>query len=254
MKASLSSLFIVLSCAVHAQDILILGEVHDNPDHHAIQAEKVAALMPKAVVYEMLTPKQADGVILTNVGDPGALEKELKWHGSGWPDFSLYSPIFEASPNAKVYGAGLPREEARAAVSGGISEIFGEESEAYGLDQPLPQHEQEKREALQLSAHCDALPEEMLPGMVEVQRLRDAKLARAVKRALDETGGPVALITGNGHARKDWGVPFFLQQVLPDADVSVLGQTEDNIPLAGGFDSVISSPAVDRPDPCDAFK
>jgi uncharacterized iron-regulated protein len=105
-----------------------------------------------------------------------------------------------------------------------------------------------------MAAHCDALPEDMLPGMVAVQRLRDAVLARAVIRALEETGGPVAVITGNGHARRDWGVPAVLSEVAPDLDVWVLGQTEEDRPLEGGFDTVKSAPAAERPDPCAAFQ
>jgi uncharacterized iron-regulated protein len=94
----------------------------------------------------------------------------------------------------------------------------------------------------------------MLPGMVEVQRLRDAVLARAVVQAVEETGGPVAVITGNGHARRDRGVPAYLGRIAPDLEVFVLGQTEDGAPLEGGFDEVVSAPAVDRPDPCAAFQ
>ena len=84
-----------------------------------------------------------------------------------------------------------------------------------------------------MQAHCDALPEDMLPGMVAVQRLRDAVLARAVVRAMDDTGGPVAVITGNGHARRDWGMPAMLARAAPDLDVWVLGQTEEDQPAGG---------------------
>jgi len=107
---------------------------------------------------------------------------------------------------------------------------------------------------VQRAAHCDALPEEILPGMVAVQRLRDAVLARAVVQAVEATGGPVAMITGNGHARIDWGVPSYLARVAPDLEVWTLGQTEEAQALDGGFDEVVSAPAVDRPDPCAAFQ
>jgi uncharacterized iron-regulated protein len=137
---------------------------------------------------------------------------------------------------------------------GGLAESFGDGAATYGLTEPLPETEQAAREALQMAAHCDALPEEMLPGMVAVQRLRDAVLARAVVQAMEETGGPVAVITGNGHARRDRGVPSYLGRVAPDLEVFVLGQTEDGAPLQGGFDEVVSTPAVDRPDPCAAFR
>jgi uncharacterized iron-regulated protein len=254
MRALLATIALTLSCAAHAQDILILGEVHDNPAHHLEQADRVAALQPKAVVYEMLTPEQAYGEALAHIEDAQELADHLNWAAGGWPDFALYHPIFLAAPDARVYGAGLPRDAARAAMSGGIGELFGDEAALYGLDVPLPEDQQQAREALQFAAHCDALPKDMLPGMVFIQRLRDAKLARAVVRAYEETGGPVALITGNGHARQDWGVPTYLARVIPAAEVKVIGQTEDDIPLEGGYDLVLSAPAVERPDPCAAFQ
>jgi uncharacterized iron-regulated protein len=39
--------------------IVILGEVHDNPAHHVVQAEAIAALNPRAVVFEMLSAQDA---------------------------------------------------------------------------------------------------------------------------------------------------------------------------------------------------
>ena len=255
MKAFLyASLLTALSCAAQAQDILILGEVHDNPAHHAVQAEKVSALAPKALVFEMLTPDQTDGDVMPTGSDQQTLATRFDWADSGWPDFAMYYPIFAAAPSAQVYGAGVPREDAYESLQGGVPAIFGDEAADYGLDVPLPPDQQDAREALQMSAHCDALPQDMLGGMVDIQRLRDAELARVALRALSDTGGPVAVITGNGHARRDWGMPAYLARVAPDLEVQVIGQTEDDSPLEGGFDAVLSAPSVERPDPCDAFK
>jgi uncharacterized iron-regulated protein len=237
-----------------SQDVAILGEVHDNPAHHAEQAAQVARLQPAAIVFEMLSEAQAERVTPALRADAEALGAALGWAESGWPDFSMYHPIFTAAPEAAVYGALVPRDAARAAFDAGPAEAFGPEAARYGLDRTLDPVEQATREAMQMAAHCDALPEDMLPGMVAVQRLRDAVLARAVIRALEETGGPVAVITGNGHARRDWGVPAVLSEVAPDLDVWVLGQTEEDRPLEGGFDTVKSAPAAERPDPCAAFQ
>lgn len=253
MKALLIPFTVLLSCAAHAQDILVLGEVHDNPAHHLVQAEKIAALAPRAVVFEMLTQDQAKGGTL-DVSDAATLEAVLGWQDSGWPDFAMYYPIFSAAPGARVYGAGLPRADARRAMEEGVAALFGPEAAAYGLDRPLPETEQAAREALQFAAHCEALPEEMLPAMVDIQRLRDARLAQTALEALRDTGGPVAVITGNGHARRDWGVPAYLARIAPEAAVTVIGQTEEGAPLDGGFDLVLSSPSVARPDPCEAFR
>lgn len=244
----------MMSCAANAQDIVVLGEVHDNPAHHRVQAEEVTKLEPRALVFEMLTADQARGQVLDDVGDPAALEAALGWADSGWPDFAMYYPIFAAAPLAQVYGAGVPRADAMAAMQGGLVSVFGPEAEAYELTTPLPEAQQEARNALQMAAHCNAMPPEMLPQMVDIQRLRDASLARAALQALADTGGPVAVITGNGHARMDWGVPAYLMRLAPELDVLALGQTEDGAPLEGGFSQTLSSAGVDRPDPCEAFK
>lgn len=254
MIARLTFAILALASAVQAQDVLVLGEVHDNPAHHLAQAREVERFAPAAIIFEMLTAEQANGEVMPQVANAEALSEHLRWGDSGWPDFALYHPIFTAAPAARIFGAGVSREAAFAAVGEGIASVFAGDASAYGLDQPLSEAQQEAREALQFAAHCDALPAEMLPGMVDVQRLRDAELARVTLEAFEATGGPVAVITGNGHARRDWGVPSYLARVAPDLDVMVIGQTEDGTPLRGTFDKVLSAPAIDRPDPCEAFK
>jgi len=235
-------------------DIVVLGEVHDNPAHHAVQAEAVTALAPRAIVFEMLTEAQAARVSDDNLQDPDALAKALDWSASGWPDFAMYYPIFAAARGASVYGAAVPREETRNAMRIGIPRAFGAGAEVYGLTAELDAEELADRLNLQMAAHCNALPLELLPGMVDLQRLRDAVLARAALAALAETGGPVAVITGNGHARKDWGLPAYVARIAPDVSLFSLGQSEDGMPPQGGFDLVLDAPGVDRPDPCLAFR
>lgn len=239
---------------IDTAQVVLLGEVHDNPHHHARQAELVAGLKPAALVFEMLTPEQAARVTPERRGDTGALGEALGWAQGGWPDFAMYYPIFAAAPEAAIYGAAVPRAAARAAMKRGVAESFGEEAGLYGLDRPLEAGTQAEREAFQHAAHCEALPGEMLPVMVGLQRLRDATLAQAALRALDDTGGPVVVITGNGHARRDWGVPADLARVRPGLAVFALGQSEAGGAAEGVFDRVEQSPGVERDDPCAVFQ
>jgi uncharacterized iron-regulated protein len=138
-------------------------------------------------------------------------------------------------------------------VKQGVAKAFGPDAAAYGLTTPLPPAQQKDREELQRIAHCNALPEAMLPGMVAVQRLRDAELARTALEAFDAAGGPVAVITGNGHARRDGAVPTIIGLVRPDLSVFALGQSEAG-EIEGEFDAIADSPPADRPDPCEAFR
>lgn len=245
---------VILPFPVFAQDVLILGEVHDNPAHHETQAARVAQFAPAALVFEMLTPEQAGGVTPATRKTMDALSDALDWSESGWPDFAMYYPIFMAAPDAKIYGAQVPRDVARAALESGFTESFSGDPDRFGLTDPLPDAQQKQREAMQMAAHCDALPEDLLPAMVDIQRLRDAELARATVTAMQDTGGPVAVITGNGHARRDWGIPTHLERVAPDLDVHVVGQSEGGKALDGFFDEVVTADPVKRPDPCAAFQ
>jgi uncharacterized iron-regulated protein len=217
--------------------IYVLGEVHDNPAHHAMQGELIERIAPTAVVLEMLTEAQAARLGPDAPRDPAALDALLGWAEAGWPDIAIYLPVFEASDAPILGAAGEP---------GDLS--------AYGLDAPLPPAEQEAREALQAAAHCDALPEDLLPRFVARQRAIDAQFADRTLAALDRFGPPVVLVTGNGHARRDWGVPAAIARVRPEVAVVVVVQGEDGSVPPGG-DLVLDAPGVaGRPDPCAAFR
>lgn len=225
-------------------DVVILGEVHDNPVHHANQTRAVAAIQPRALVFEMLTEAQAEGYV---AGDQAGVEASLAW---SWGDFPMYYPIFAAVPEALVFGGDPGRDEVRRAVGEGAAAVFGEGAAQYGLTEAHPQ--QAAMEAEQQTAHCNALPEDALSGMVEAQRLRDAAFARAVIAAHKAAGGPVVLITGSGHARLD-AVPAMLALAAPDLKVLTIGQTEapqDDAP----YDMWLVADPPERDDPCAAFK
>jgi uncharacterized iron-regulated protein len=93
----------------------------------------------------------------------------------------------------------------------------------------------------------------VLPGMVEAQRLRDAALARAALEAMTATGGPVVVITGNGHARRDLGIPSVLALAAPKLRVLSIGQLEGSAGQDQPFDLWVVTGTVARGDPCAAF-
>ena len=176
----------VIAAQTQAQDVVIIGEIHDNPAHHQVQARQVADLTPKAIVFEMIAPDKAYGVVLPQFSDPDGLEAYLGWAASGWPDFAMYAPIFAAAPDAIIYGAHVPRAQVRAIMEQGIASAFGDEASQYGLDNPLPDPQHQQRVALQIAAHCDAIDSTVAPVLIGVQRYRDAVLARAVVQALHD--------------------------------------------------------------------
>jgi uncharacterized iron-regulated protein len=236
-----------------AADVVVIGETHDNPAHHANQARAVGAIQPTALVFEMLTPAQAARTP-DDRGDADAMARAYDWAATGWPDFAMYHPIFAAAPLARVYGAAVARDDLARAMSDGAAAAFGTDAGRFGLDAPLAANDLTARLTDQAAAHCDMLPADLLPGMVEAQRLRDAALARAAVQAMVETGGPVAVITGSGHAREDTGVPALLRLAKPSLTVLSIGQIEGPPEGDVPFDLWIVTDGVPgRGNPCAAF-
>jgi uncharacterized iron-regulated protein len=238
-------------------DIVILGEVHDNPLHHAHQAIAIGALAPEALVWEMLTPDAAARATPDARASYGTLRAALDWDTSGWPDFSLYYPLFTAAPDAAIIGADVPDTDIRRAYTNGAAAVFGPDATAYGLSDPLPETVQTALLTDLDDAHCGALPDDRLPAMAEVQRLRDATLARAAVTAHRTTGGPVVIIAGSGHARTDRGIPAYIAAAAPDLTVLSIGQTEAPPGTAPGpqpYDLWLVTAPHPRPDPCAAFR
>jgi uncharacterized iron-regulated protein len=236
-------------------DIYVLGEVHDNPAHHAEQARLMALIAPQTVVWEMLSLEQVTAMGAVDRTDAAALEQALAWGASGWPDFAMYHPIFLAAVAARHQGAHAPRDALTQVMQGGLEAVLTNEDIArWGLG-ALPAKDQAAREAEQMAAHCNALPPELLPGMVDAQRLRDWYLSSAAVQAVEKGEGPVVVITGTGHARKDTGVPALIAAARPDLAVWSLGQTETGADVdTAAFDAVIVTPPTPRKDPCLAFK
>lgn len=232
--------------------VIALGEIHDNPQHHILQAEITAAIQPSALVFEMFSSEQAETINSFRSEGEGmdALSDVFEWHKTGWPPFEQYSQIIQSNPEGVVFGAAVPINDVRDAIFEGAAAIFGVDARVYGLDLSLSPEEQTARESNQFEAHCGALPEEQLAGMVEAQRLRDAVLADTVIRALEQVGGPVIVITGNGHAREDWGFTAVLKSFAPDIVIMTLGQFESEPEEPQPFTHILVSEPVDREDPC----
>lgn len=254
-----------LAVRLDRADVAILGEIHDNPTHHARQAELVEALDPEGIALEMVPEASEEGiqVFLAEGGARAEIGPAIGWDRLGWPDWDMYEPILEAAPRAYVAGGGVSRGKLAAAMRGDAAAVFGVGASAYGLDAPLGAAERTDLEDEMIAAHCDRLPRSAAGGMIEAQRLRDARFAHAVRRAAAAGEGQAVLITGNGHARTDRGVPAYLAAADPGLTVISLGQVE-TVPgrdrleeyAAGGlpYDFVWFSAPAERGDPCAAFE
>ena len=103
--------------------------------------------------------------------------------------------------------------------------------------------------------HCGALPPSLLAPMAWAQRARDAALAASMVSA--PAGARVVLIAGNGHVRRDTGVPHYLQ-AAPTGGMVSIGFLERDVGGArvseSPYDEVWYTAPAERPDPCAAWR
>jgi len=204
---------------------VLIGEVHDNADHHRLQAWLIGEIGRRrkpTLVVEMIRRDQSAGLD-AYLAKPDASAADvgpaLDWETSGWPDWPLYQPIAEAALRAglRLAGGSPSRARTRAIGEGGLETLELEDRRRLALDRGLPADLQEALHRDIIQSHCNALPEEAAGPMAEVQRYRDAIMASALVGG-DHDGA--ILIAGNGHVRSDRGVPWYLAGLAPQATAS----------------------------------
>lgn len=264
-----------LYAAAAKTDFLLIGEKHDNADHHLLQARLLAEIGRAArggtVVFEMLTQSQQqklDDHLAAEPGDAEGIGPAVGWDDSGWPDWSIYEPIFrQALDNGMHLAAGsMNKATIKEIARQGLQALGEDQISELMLDQPLSEATRDQMRKVIFRSHCEQLPEHMLDPMVSVTLAKDALMAETLKRSRDGGGqAPAVLIAGGGHVRKDWGVPMHLSRLSPGARTVAVGLVEvekgavDPVEYLSGpadegrFDFVWFTPRVTDEDPCEAF-
>lgn len=254
---------------------VLLGERHDHPDHHRLQAwviERMAARGRRPlVVLEMLDDDQARAAQERGAAaNADAWAEAVGWSRSGWPEFALYRPVIAAALAAGLDLApgSLSRTTLRrVAAPARDAEPDPEASAlrgALGLDAPLDPALRDAMAREIERGHCGHAPADLLPRMVETQRVRDARLAEAMTRAPASAGA--VLVAGAGHTRTDRGAPLHLRALAPDGGIASLvfaevrpGLDDPRAALdpeegQGPHDLVWFTPRLDDDDPCERFR
>jgi uncharacterized iron-regulated protein len=266
-----------LAAGLADHEFVLLGERHDNADHHRLQARVVAAIVGAgrrpAVAFEMFTaddaPALADLRTRASV-TPEELRAAVRWEEKGWPEWRLYAPIAEVAlrEGLAIAAANPPEGWARAIRREGFAGLEPEVVAQLALDRPFPpEHRRALADQIR-RAHCGYAPDRGIPHQVDLQLARDAHMARALLDASQDAAGDGAiLIAGLEHARRDRGVPAHLARQAPEARLATLGFLEvvrdhtdpardlaERYGESPPFDFVWFTPRVDDSDPCEKFK
>ena len=224
--------------------LLIIGEQHDNADHHAAQLWLLQALGEQrpqgSLLLEMLTPKQQPNVdqVRHAAALPTDLPAAFAWQ-DGW-DWTLYGPIvrFALTQPYPLLAANLDDGEIRAVYRQSPA-LSGVRSNAASVKARLFE---------QISdSHCGLLPKSQMPAMLAVQQQRDRRMAERLLAA----PMPALLLTGAWHARKDAGVPLHVLDLGAAQAPTVLMLAEQGAEVTAAMaDYVWYTPATPAQDYC----
>ncbi|MGK9067542.1 ChaN family lipoprotein [Stutzerimonas chloritidismutans] len=230
-------------------DRLLIGERHDNPDHHALQLWLLQALAQRreqgSLLMEMINPDQQERVrqaqtLIAQGQPPKDVAGALAWQ-DGW-DWTQYGPLvrYALAQAYPLLQANLDRGE--------IKEIYRSQPEVNGRAAD-PKVRATLLEQIRVS-HCDMLPASQLPAMLAVQQQRDRRMAEQLTQA----PAPAALLAGGFHVRRDLGVPLYLvDEPAGDVLVLLLAEVGDST-AAQEADIVWFTPAMPQRDYCARFR
>jgi len=249
---------VALAQAMADRRVVLLGEVHDNAAQHALRAAALRALVEKgarpALAFEQFDRERQADVDRARRERPRDADYLIaQAQGSSDWDWPLYRPFVALALefDLPIVAANLSRRDAMRVATQGWPAVFDAATiGALQLD-ALPPSLRRKQEAAIAAGHCDLLPARMIPAQANAQVARDVAMAQAI--APYATRG-VVLLAGNGHARRDIGVPVWLP---PDAARAALSigllekDGESAVPEdAAAFDAYLVTAPAPREDPC----
>jgi uncharacterized iron-regulated protein len=250
-------------------EFVLLGEVHDNEQLHSLRQSNLynanALLEGRSVVLAMEqfdVARQADldqfVAALSDAErvDPATAKKlaqagGFNFEGWHWPHYERtvqYALRFKW----KLVAANLSRGDAMAIARGGATPLI-ERFDVQWTPQELARMAKDMQDS-----HCGVLPEQAIAGMLRAQQARDAQMAQTLLQAKAQMGVRyVILLAGNGHVRKDFGVPRYLRAASPRAKIFSWGFVETPLGEASSntvYDEVVGSLPERRADPCAGLK
>jgi uncharacterized iron-regulated protein len=227
---------------------LIVGEQHDNRDHHQLELWLLQSLGEQrpqgSLLLEMLTPDQQPRVddVRHAPTPPSNLPTALAWQ-EGW-DWALYGPIvrFALTQPYPLLAANLDNLDVRA-VYAKPPALRGSRSNAASVKDEL---------LAEISdSHCGLLPTSQMPAMLAVQQQRDRRMAELLLAAPT----PSLLFAGAYHARKDVGVPIHVLDLGQAQAPTVLLLAEQGAEVTAAMaDYVWYTPASPPQDYCEQMR
>lgn len=240
-------------------DIVLLGETHDNPEHHHVQEWLLNAISARRPVsalameqYDVDQQRDLDAIVEASLSQGEKLERLEKLMRPGWEWFG-YRPLIASALHRQtpLLATNISRDALRNVSRTGFTALGAGEAERLGLHNGWSEAQQREVEKEIAEGHCGKLPEFAVTAISKAQRARDAIMA---DKLLTVESKPKVAILGRGHVRRDLAVPQYLAIRAPGKKVLSVGIVEAGTsrqpadyasgPLGRLYDYVVFTKAV----------
>lgn len=234
--------------AAKPYNFLLIGESHDNANHHKMQAEIIAALAASGrtvlVGFEMFTrPNQPN----LNGWTLGWWTEEEFIQRSNWKtewgfDYALYRPIFETVKQYKLPMIALnaPRDWVRAVGRGGPGALTPEQQAQFP---PIDVTNKNHRAVINSMMGGHPMTGTSGENMYAAQVLWDTAMADSALKAWRGRGGKandiVVILAGSGHVMYGQAINYRIRQQSNRSSLSVVGIEEADRPVSRGIGDFI---------------
>ena len=245
--------------AMQGRRVILFGEVHDSAIQHALRAaalrQFVAFGARPALAFEQFDREQQQAIDRARrerPRDADYLIAQASGARSTW-QWEFYRPYIELALeyDLPIVAANLSRSDAMKVATEGWGTVLGAEVRARLALDTLPPALRDAQAREIAEGHCNLLPADALPAMVDAQMARDIVLAETIR---PYAASGVVLLAGNGHVRSDIGVTHWLPAAVRKSALSIgmLERQQDNaLPeQAAAFDRYVLTAPTQRPDPC----
>lgn len=239
------------------RSLILLGEHHDNADHHLWQLATIAALAgrrPDIVLGFEMFARDAQPVLdrwVQGELTEQAFLQQVRWDETWGYDAALYLPLFHFARLHRVPMVALNVDRSLIRRVAGEGWAVIPPDERFGLGDPVAASEPYRQSLAAIFAYksrrghgasgdpptddgaesapsaeeiADALADPAFTRFAAAQLTWDRAMAEALAAARDDRGegggGLVVGIIGQGHLEHRWGVPRQLEDLgIPDAAV-----------------------------------
>jgi uncharacterized iron-regulated protein len=211
-----------VAAAARGLRFVYLGESHNSPDHHQMQANVIEALVADGrdvvVGFEQFTRPVQDSLNPWTLGwwDEATFIERSQWKTQWGFDYALYRPIFESTRKHKLpmVALNVPRDWVRAVGRGGYTALTAEQKKELPTDLYLGNANHKAVFTGLMGGHPMTGPQG--DNVYSAQVLWDEGMADTALKYMDKRGASTntvfVVVAGSGHVMYGQGINYRVER------------------------------------------